>query len=164
MRETHRKQIRLPNFDYSSQGAYFVTICTHGRIPLFGQIVPDSSVGAALCGRPNAPDAMIAKWLLEIEHKFIGVSLDTFCIMPDHVHFILLISSGDSTLSHIVGWFKSMTTNEYIRGVRKGLYAPFQHRFWQRNYYEHIIRNEQDLSETRAYIAANPHRQLERKP
>lgn len=69
MREIYRKQIRLPNFDYSSQGAYFVTICTHGRIPLFGQIVPDSAVGAALCGRLKTAEC-ISKYRRPPEQEF----------------------------------------------------------------------------------------------
>lgn len=95
-----RKQIRLKNYDYSQNGYYFITICTHNRQKLFGEIV-----GATLCGRPNNPDKMIEKWLLELENKFYAVNICEYIIMPDHIHFIISIT-GDhagSPLRDIVG-------------------------------------------------------------
>jgi putative transposase len=62
------------------------------------------------------------------------------------------------TLGQIVGWFKTMTTNEYIRGVKQLGWPPFPGKVWQRNYYEHIIRNRQTLDRIRAYIQTNPKR------
>ncbi len=59
-------------------------------------------------------------------------------------------------LQQIIKWFKTQTTNEYIKGVKFGLYAPFNKHLWQRGYYEHIIRNQQDLDEIRHYIESNP--------
>ena len=60
------------------------------------------------------------------------------------------------TLGDIVNWFKTMTTNEYIRGVKQNKWPPFAEKLWQRNYYEHIIRNEEELNHIRQYIAENP--------
>ena len=56
----------------------------------------------------------------------------------------------------MIAWFKSMTTNDYIRGVKTGGWRPFEHRLWQRTYYEHIVRGESDLESVRNYIMANP--------
>jgi len=64
--------------------------------------------------------------------------------------------TGAPTLGEIVGWFKTMTTNAYIRGVKECGWTPFPRRFWQRNYYEHIVRNEGELDRIRTYIASNP--------
>ena len=144
-----RKNLRLKDFDYSSKGCYFVTICTHNRQKLFGEIV-----GATLCGRPVQ---MIEKWLLEVEHKFTDVKICEYVIMPDHIHFILS-KTGDhagSPLRDIIGWFKTMTTNEYIRKVREKEYPPFNNKIWQRDYYEHIIRDESDFLEKAKYIQNN---------
>jgi REP element-mobilizing transposase RayT len=131
---------------------YFITICTYNRAHLFGDIV-----GATLCGRPNSPDKLIEKWLLEIEMKYRMVKIDHYVIMPDHIHFILTLQSQvcRMTVPQIVDWFKTMTTNDYIRGVKSALYPPFCKHIWQRDYYEHIIRNDDDLSETRRYIDEN---------
>ena len=163
----YRKTIRLKNYDYSSNGYYFVTICTQNREKLFGEIV-----GATLCGRPNNPDKLIVKWLLELENKFKDIKIDEYIIMPNHIHFIIKRtgdhtgSTGDHTgstgdhagspLRDIIGWFKTMTTNEYIAGVKDGRFMPFKGRLWQRNYYEHIIRNYDDYINIAEYIQNNP--------
>ena len=164
----YRKSIRLKNYDYSSNGYYFVTICTQNREKLFGEIV-----GATLCGRPNNPDKLIVKWLLELENKFKGVKIDEYIVMPNHIHFIIKRTgdhagvTGDHTglagdhigsplLRDIIGWFKTMSTNEYIAGVKDGRFMPFKGRLWQRNYYEHIIRNYDDYINIAEYIQNNP--------
>jgi len=70
-------------------------------------------------------------------------------------------TSNVVSLAEVVQWFKTMTTNEYIRGVKHMGWTPFTGKLWQRNYYEHIIRNEVDFNQSRAYILDNPHRWLE---
>ena len=78
--------------------------------------------------------------------------------MPDHLHFVLIKTGAHigAPLQQIIKWFKTQTTNEYIKGVKNGLYEPFDKHLWQRGYYEHIIRNQQDLGEIRHYIENNP--------
>lgn len=70
-------------------------------------------------------------------------------------------TSGEHTgspLHRVIQWFKTMTTNEYIRGVKQSGWVPFPGRLWQRNYYEHIVRNENEMSRIREYIKNNPAR------
>ena len=154
-----RKTIRLTAYDYAENGYYFITVCTQNRAHIFGEIV-----GATLCGRPNGPHKMVEAWLLELERKYPDIRLGPYVVMPNHVHFILEKTSGQagdhtgSPLRDIVGWFKTMTTNDYIRRVKSGEYTPFAGRLWQRNYYEHVIRNEEDYLEIAAYIENNPAR------
>lgn len=152
-----RKHIRLKGYDYSQQNAYFITICTYHRANLLAE-GPSASVGAHLCVRPKAPYSMIEKWLLELESKYSGIVIDRYVIMPNHIHFIVFNTGAHAgaPLQDVIKWFKTQTTNDYIRGVKNGLYPPFNKHVWQRNYYEHIIRNEQDLTETRRYIEENP--------
>ena len=160
-----RKQIRLQNFDYSKGNAYFITICTYKSARLFGDIVSDE-VGAHLCVRPNHPEKIIEKWLREIEIKYANALLSAYIIMPDHIHFILQNPGVyDETGAHIgaplpeiIKWFKTQTTNEYIRGVREGLFPPFDKHIWQRSYFEHIIRDQNDFVTRRKYIYENPMR------
>ena len=152
MEFSKRKRLRLKDYDYGQNNSYYITICTHKREDLFGKIV-----GAALCGRPNNPDKIIQKWLLAIENKYPGIKIDKYTIMPDHVHFILSIM-GDhagSPLPQMIGWFKTMIANEYLKGVKNGLFPPFNKHLWQRSYYEHIIRNEQEYREIWEYIDTN---------
>ena len=186
-----RQSIRLKSFDYSLNGVFFVTICTHDRQLLFDEIIwchrandfVERHVGATLCGRPPQTSIMIENWLHEIGTKFSGILLDSYAIMPDHIHAIFIVCrdlyiAGDhagsplqkqikcdekldnntqmNRLGDVVGWFKTMTTNEYIKGVRQGIYPRFDTKLWQRNYYEHIVRNEADLSQVRRYVYENP--------
>ena len=109
----NRKQIRLKYYDYSENGFYFITICTHNRQKLF-----NTNVGEAPCGLPAD---MIKKWLYKLQTKFYGVHVHEYIIMSDHIHFILS-KMGDHTgspLHEIIDWFKTMTTNEYIKNVKK---------------------------------------------
>ena len=162
----HRRSIRLKNYDYSEDGYYFVNICTQNRQNYF----QDSGV-----------IEMIEKWWHLLPNKFENVEIDEFIVMPDHVHGIIVIINSVGAdlcvrpnvkcdeyivgkhiglplhppLQEIVQWFKTMTTNEYIRNVKNLKWKPFDGKLWQRNYYEHIIRNEKALCRIRQYIKNN---------
>lgn len=150
-----RRLLRYPGYDYTQPGSYFVTACVHDRLSLFGDIV-----GADM--RPNAAGLTVVSWWNRIPDKFRFVALDAFVVMPNHVHGIIMNEAtakppeGLADLGRIVAWFKTMTTNAYIRGVADDGWRPFSRRLWQRNYYEHIVRNEDDLNRIRDYIAMNP--------
>ena len=149
MLEHSRKRIRLENYDYSSKGAYFITICVQNRMSLFDN---------------TEASCMIERWILKTDEKFENITIDYYVVMKDHVHIIIFIDEKDETdLFEIMKWFKTMTTNEYIRGVRAGIYEPFEKKLWQRSYYEHIIRNDEDLLEKREYILNNPFKELEKQ-
>ncbi|MBI2487874.1 MAG: transposase [Deltaproteobacteria bacterium] len=165
----HRRSIRLKEYDYSQAGAYFVTVCTQNRECLFGGIVD---------GQMRLTDAgqMVQTTWDELPKHYTGIDIDEFVVMPNHVHGIILIqdvgagpgacpNKGQpqgvtSTLSlpDVVHRFKSITTTRYRHGVAQKCWSPFPGRLWQRNYYEHIIRNEDDLLDIREYITNNPSR------
>lgn len=100
--------------------------------------------------------------------KFRGIDIDAHVVMPNHVHGIILVAGGDLHVSpnegghtgpplpRIVQWFKTMTTNDYIRKVKEHGWPPFHTRLWQRNYYEHVIRSNKVLNSIRGYVEANP--------
>ena len=152
----HRRSIRLPSYDYSRAGAYFVTMCAQGRERRFATITRD---GLQL----SAAGLMLDLWWHKLPDKFPAVALDVFVIMPDHMHGIMWLqpSSAEAVaLGTTIQWFKTMTTNAYIRGVRDDGWPAFDRRLWQRDYYERIVRDEPALERIRAYIAANPARWL----
>ena len=167
-----RRSIRLKGYDYSQEGAYFVTICVQNKECLFGEVV-DGQMCLNDAGR------MVQKWWKELDNKFLNFELNTFVVMPNHFHAIVVIKNVgadlcvcpdehvfnencvpgehiDSPLPKIIQWFKTMTTNEYICGVRLKKFPPFKKRIWQRNYYEHIIRNEESFKKIQEYILHNP--------
>jgi len=173
-----RRSIRLEGYDYAQPGAYFVTIVTQGRECLFGDVVDGEM-------RLNDAGRMVERWWAELGNKYSHVVPDAHVVMPNHFHGIVVITDGGdgvgadlrvcpnagahvgaplpidagahvAPLSEIVQWFKTMTTNEYIRGVKILGWIPFPGKLWQRNYYEHIVRDENALDRIRQYIANNP--------
>ncbi|SUB59661.1 Transposase and inactivated derivatives [Phocoenobacter uteri] len=135
-----RKTIRLQHYNYHQNSLYFITICINEKKCLFGKIIDNEVI-------LNDAGNMIKKWYQNIEDKFKDIFCLDFIIMPNHIHFILHIDSPndktDSNIIAIVQWFKIMTTNEYIKNVKKNNWQPFNKKLWQRSFYEHIIRNEE---------------------
>jgi REP element-mobilizing transposase RayT len=144
----------LRGYDYSQPGFYFVTIITQDRRGLFGTIVNAEM-------RPNDAGRMVADVWTAMPAHYPGVGLDTFVLMPNHVHGIVTLdSSRERTLSlpDVVHRFKTMTTTRYVDGVRTSDWPGFRAHLWKRSYYEHVIRNDQALDRIRSYIAGNPQR------
>ena len=146
-----RKRLRLQNFDYSTSGAYFITICTKDRENLFGPVGADS-----ISAR------MIEKTFLEIIDKYNGVDSPIYVVMPNHFHAIITILRADMesapTLSEIVQSFKRYSTIEYTKMVKEGILPPFNKQIWQRSFYDHVIRNQHDYENIVKYIYENPMR------
>lgn len=167
-----RKSIRLPDYDYSQSGFYFITICTQNMVCLFGQIT-DGTIKLN-----NAGQKMDECWRNIPQHS-PNIKLHSHIIMPNHLHGIIelvgapLVGAHPSktgqprgiapTIGGIVGAFKSLSTNAYISGVNYKGWPPFSKKLWQRNYYEHVIRNEDSFREISEYIETNPIRWLENK-
>jgi REP-associated tyrosine transposase len=153
-----RKIIRLDGYDYSRVGAYFVTICTQSKVRLFGDVV-DGTMQLNDAGR------MLEKWWVKLGDRFDNVVIDEYVVMPNHLHGVIILTDVGSSqtgahagapLQGVLQWFKTMTTNEYIRGVKQNVWEPFPGKLWQRSYYDHIIRNDEKLNRARKYIMGNP--------
>ncbi len=185
----HRRSIRLQGYDYSQAGAYFVTICTQNRKPVFGNVIP---VGAGPCACPamvlNDAGKMIQTVWCEIPFHYIGTEIDEFVVMPNHIHGIVIIvgatprgcpvssprgcpdpsilgqaqgpaptgTTRPLSLGDIVHRFKTMTTKRYVDDVKQSGWQSFPGRLWQRNYWEHVIRDDMELDRIREYIHNNP--------
>ncbi len=161
----HRRTIRLRGYDYSTVGAYFVTICVNRRGCLLGKVV-DGEMQLNNAGR------MVRSVWDEMPEHYPGVEIDEFAVMPNHIHgIVFLVGAGPRartkgrqpqevaptlSLPDVVHRFKTMTTHQYTRGVKEYGWTPFPGKLWQRNYYDHIIRNEDDLNALREYIVNNP--------
>uniref|UniRef100_A0A7C4TFR8 Transposase n=1 Tax=candidate division WOR-3 bacterium TaxID=2052148 RepID=A0A7C4TFR8_UNCW3 len=122
------KNIRLKNYNYTSNGYYFITICTNYRRPyLIGQT-----------------KNVVAQFIEQIPSKMTGVNIDYYKIMPTHLHIILILEECKLKLGEIVRRIKATTSKQ--TGIH----------LWQPNYYEHVIRNEIALKKIREYIENNP--------
>jgi len=153
----HRRSIRLKEYNYSQNGAYFITICAYNRKCLFGEIVHDVMV------LNNVGLLVRDEWIKSFDIR-AEIEMDEYIIMPNHLHGIVFINNwfdvkkgdrpvaptGKSIGSFIAG-FKSTVTKQ-INEIHKTYGTPF----WQRNYYEHIIRNEKSLEQIREYVVNNP--------
>jgi REP element-mobilizing transposase RayT len=162
----HRRSIRIKDFDYSKGNYYFVTINAYNSENIFGQL-RNSAVSLNTIGETAQ------SCLIEIPKHFAQVIIDEFIIMPDHVHAIVIIGGRvesnegtihraptkaenfaapkSGTLSRIISAYKAAVTREVNRR-NTGITI----KIWQRNYYEHVIRNEKELLEIRKYIHNNP--------
>ena len=148
-----RKQIRLNCYDYSSNGAYFITICTKDRKKILSDIVGERS--ALPKELPFIKLTQIGKIvdiaINNIHNHYPCVSVDYYCIMPNHIHMILLIENTTNgsalrspTIPTIVNQMKGFVTKQVGFSI------------WQISYFEHIIRNNDELYEIRKYIEENP--------
>lgn len=169
-----RRSMRLQGYDYAQAGAYFITICTKDRQCLFGNIM-NSKMECNKAGK------MLERVWSELPTRFDVLELDEFTVMPNHFHGIVTLSgrdraclrpsqssakSGDhkdrpygtrpDSIGRVVQAFKSITTHQYINGVRCSGWHPFPGKLWQRNYWDHIIRDEAELTNIREYIVNNP--------
>ena len=164
-----RKTIRLQNYDYSQSGAYFVTICTAQRETLFGKIISPATNAVGAGPRPArvelSPYGKIAAhtWN-DLPNHNSGLVLGPSIIMPDHIHGILILEGraglgpAPTALPELIRQFKGFSVRR-VNQLRGTPGAPL----WQRGYYEHILRNQQDFDEAAAYILGNPVRWAERE-
>jgi putative transposase len=159
----HRRSIRLKGYDYTQPGAYYITLCTKARQCLFGDVVKGEM-------RLNSLGYIAFTCWQAIPNHFSHVELDAFVIMPNHLHGILVIRDtlvgathasplhnlcgpAPKSVGAIVGSYKS-AVSKHINAIcnTKG------NSIWQRNYYEHINRNDESLHNIRQYILENPWR------
>ena len=178
--KTRRNTNRIPQYNYSTPGYYFVTICTQNRQQIFGTIVNNQMI-------LNDAGNMIDTVLNQIPKNYVGIDLDEHIVMPNHVHIIIeiteyvgaapcgrpnqlsnqnkIIHNGQAqgpvpthnlSLSDIIHRFKTLTTKKYINGVKINNWIPFNRHLWQRSFHDHIIRNEKSLRNIRKYISNNP--------
>lgn len=157
-----RRSIRLKGYDYSQPGAYFITICAQDRACIFGEIV-DGQMRLSPAG-----EIVREEWYKTAAIR-PNVELDEFVVMPNHIHGIILINDigrdtsrrvptmerfgkpTSNSIPTIVRLFKSVTTKR-INQMRGTPAVPV----WQRNYYEHIVRNDKEMDRIRQYVVNNP--------
>jgi len=156
--QKRRKNIRLQQYDYRSPGYYYVTLCSHNRACIFGDIAE-----AEMILSPNG-EIVDSIWQTLPDH-FLNVSLDWMQLMPNHLHAIIIIDeqvhtlrndpkpfNGEPTLGQIVGYWKYQASKAINRNQLRGDFIEV----WQPNMFEHIIRNERELQAFRTYIQNNP--------
>ncbi|MCX2494985.1 hypothetical protein OQX63_15955 [Pedobacter sp. PF22-3] len=166
----HRRSIRLKGYDYSKAGAYFITICCEDRIHRFGKVSGDEMI-------LNQPGTIAYNEWINLAERFPNFELDVFQIMPNHMHGIIVLSDRTTvgatlavaqeqnelnratarvapTIAEIVGAYKSIVSNACLQLFKS--HNKIMGKLWQRNYYEHIIRDERAYQNISNYIINNP--------
>jgi len=190
------ERLRLAGNDYSSPGAYFVTICLQDRLCLLGEIMRDTCL-------PTEAGHMVLRWWEQLPNLGSNVELDEYVVMPNHLHGVIILVDADlhagpenhgahvgaplpetavgadlcvgpdqqgahigapprgqrsepTSLPRLIQWFKTMTTHEYMGGVKASGWPRFRPRLWQGSCYDHIIRTERELIAIRRNIRENP--------
>ena len=148
----NRRSIRLKGYDYSQPGAYFITVCTNNKECILGDIIGKKMVLNEL------GNAVKNSWS-QIPGHFPHVSLDHMVIMPNHIHGILLFSDSTTTNNNPKNG-TSKTLGSVVRGFKVGVTKWARNNnlgdVWQRNYYEHIIRDKSSYDFIYEYIENNP--------
>ena len=151
-----RKPIRLKGYDYGQNGAYFITVCVKDRKQILSNII----VGAGVLDCPNVQllkhGEIADTYLRQLDDFYENICVDKYVIMPNHIHFILRVTNGQSrtpaptrgnaAVAQFVSTFKRFCNKEYGENI------------WQSRYYDHIIRGEHDYAEIWRYIDENPHK------
>ncbi len=166
--QSGRRSIRLKGYDYSQAGGYYVTIVTQLRESFFGKICDGEMIF-------NDAGRMVNIEWGSLQERFPNIETDVFQVMPNHLHGIIIIHNPEPvgaglvpahatkattrvapTIGEIVGAFKSITTHKYIQGVDEFAWPVFYKKLWQRNYFEHVLRDLADYERIAGYILDNP--------
>ena len=151
--QKRRKSNRLEGYDYSLAGCYFVTVCAQDRVNRFGDIVNEKM-------HLNETGRGVAETWEWLKGRYNNIGLDAWVIMPNHLHGILIIydtcRGGSRTaptkpLGRLIGAFKTVSTKRI--NMRQGTPGT---KLWQRSFYDHVIRDDDDLNRVREYIQNNP--------
>lgn len=156
-REAVTSRLRLRDYDYRTPGTYFVTICTEQRCCLLGEICDDQMV-------LSPAGAMVESWWFSIPRKYPSVMPDAMVVMPNHIHGVIFTGmqydpnrvGSPPSLSDVIGWYKSITTHDYMLGVHTEQWPRFPGKLWQDGMYDHIVRSDAALDRILTYIETNP--------
>ncbi len=141
-----RKSIRIKNYDYSTPGAYFITVCVANRKPILW------NVGAAISRPPlSSIGSVVETAILQIPKQYPWISVDKYCVMPDHIHMILSVKADEDgrqvaapTVSTVVGHMKRWVSMQVEQSI------------WQKSFIDRVIRNEKSYQAVWEYIENNP--------
>ena len=150
-----RKALRWHNFDYNTNGAYFVTICTKDRRQILSRIVGVDVLGDPKNTKLLSHGRIADKYINQLNDFYDEINVDQYVIMPNHIHFLLVLYDNGSprtstptrqtsSISHFISTFKRFCNKEYGENI------------WQRGFFDHVIRSQNDYIETKKYIQENP--------
>lgn len=154
----NRKRNRMADYDYSLCGAYFVTICVKDKLPILWE---ENSLKTAFVSQHN-DDYQLSEYgkiindeINKLNTIYSGVWVDMYCIMPDHIHLIVIISQDNPERPKV-----SPTLSRIIQQFKGSISKRVGFSFWQKSFHDHIIRNKNDYTAICKYIEENPSKYL----
>ena len=144
-----RKNIRLQGYDYSSEGCYFITICTEHRKNLLSTIVGGDDLGAPKEIILKPYGKIVEKYVISIEKAYDSVKVENYIIMPNHIHLLLLIDTYGLPRS------SAPTIYDVVTALKKFTNRDCKHNLWQRGYMDHVISNQTGFERHWEYIEYN---------
>lgn len=147
-----RKPNRLPNFDYSSPGAYFITVCTKDHKCILGHIV-----GASIARPPTVQlsdyGRIVEKAIREIPEHYPAIAVDHYTVMPNHIHLLLQINTDENGRAML-----APTVSVVVQQLKGAVSKRIGRSIWQKLFHDHVIRGEKDYLKIWEYIETNPAR------
>ena len=149
-----RKPNRIPHFDYSTPGAYFITICTEARLPILGTIVGGGALDAPEV-RLTEHGKIVQKYIISGNH-IPGITVDKYVIMPNHIHLILLITETAGSGTSKAPSPTNAIIPHFVSTLKRFCHRDIGKKIFQRSYHDHVIRNEAGYLKIWQYIDNNP--------
>ena len=157
MKLPNRKNIRLTDYDYSQNGAYFITICVKNKHEILGKIVGDDAYIVPHTEYSEYGN-IVNKHIKGISHSYANVIVDKYAIMPNHIHMLIFLNQRDEN-----GTMRASSPTKpvigipgIVRSLKTLITKECGFSFWQRGYHDHIIRNETEYQKVWQYIDENP--------
>lgn len=151
-----RKPNRLPTYNYSTPGAYFITICVEGKKCILGRVVGGGALDAPVVRLTEA--GQIVQRHIESGNQIPGVTVDKFIVMPNHIHMIILINKTDSCKPSLAPSPTNTAIPHFVSTLKRFSHRDIGEKIFQRSYHDHVIRGEQDYQKIWKYIDTNPAR------
>ena len=162
-----RKQLRLPEYDYSQTGVYFLTLCAKGKAPLFGKVCVGGGVLDAPYVELSDMGVVVQDRLEEMDRHYEHLSMKKHIIMPNHVHLLVEVCGPSRTPAPAQGdgngpsgtpapTKANQAIPAYVSTLKRLTNRTCDRELWHRGYYDHVIRNEADFLRIWTYIDANP--------
>ena len=148
----HRKPNRLPYFDYSTPGAYFITVCTKDRKCVLGQIV-GASIARPQTVQLSEYGRIVERAICEIPMHYPAISVDHYTVMPNHIHLLLQINTDENGCA-----MRSPTISIVVQQLKGAISKQIGRSIWQKLFHDHVIRREKDYLKIWEYIDNNPTR------
>jgi putative transposase len=148
-----RKSNRLPGYDYSQRGAYFVTVCTQDRAELLGRIVTGEN-NSLVYTDLSSLGLTVQREIEALSNIYPSVFVDDYVIMPNHVHLVITIDACNAGRSQIAP--TAPTVSRMIKQWKGRITKRAGFGIWQKSFHDHVIRNEDEYHQIREYIQNNP--------